>query len=599
VRLTEFNNRQGVAEGLAEDAVRAEAQAAYMQGECMILAVAINRLDPERYPIGYIWEYNMSAGAPDMQLDDDEWEYLSPEEQEEVSKDISRHSVVHAYVRDQETGEYIDARGRHKTLPNLWGRMGQTRFDEFPGTARELIDITAHGDWDEVGEKVDFKRGQPAFDSLAGPAGVKRAQDYAVKYLGVEASKNKAPGIDQQGVAESAEQVAIAVRKGRNKFATEMTVNGEPAGSYQYDANTGRSIAEVDPKYKGKGYGKILVLHAIYTAAMSGMDFVEDESRTSEYDNVLDSLDSNGYAINDDGYWYVTEEGEQFLKQALKQDVDEEIAEGWKDWVAGGAMALGAMGAQANSIVTQIVDPGDTVYSIARQNNVNPSVLFKLNGFNNNTKLTPGQEVKVPDVYTKDAKPAAKPAAKVSKPAPVSVAKTVSPITGNRAEQLLMNTAIRSGITGTELAAFMAQMAHESDDFKSMKEYGGSLDFRKYDPKYAPKKAKTLGNKYAGDGNRFKGRGFIQITGRYNYGIASKAIGVDLVKNPKLAENPAVAAKIAVWYWKLRVQPNVTNFNDVEAVTKPINPGLRGLEDRKENFNDYITAMAQPGDTAS
>ena len=131
-----------------------------------------------------------------------------------------------------------------------------------------------------------------------------------------------------ESMAESAEQVAIAVRKGRNKFATEMTVNGEPAGSYQYDANTGRSLAEVDPKYKGKGYGKILVLHAIYTAAMSGMDFVEDESRTSEYDNVLDSLDSNGYAINDDGYWYVTEEGEQFLKQALKQGVAENFADG-------------------------------------------------------------------------------------------------------------------------------------------------------------------------------------------------------------------------------------------------------------------------------
>ena len=194
--------RQGVAEGLEEDAARAEAQADYMQGQCMILAVAINQLNPKRYPIGYIWEYNMSAGAPDMQLDDDEWEYLSPQEQEKISKDISRHSVVHAYVRDQETGEYIDARGRHKTLPNLWGRMGQTRFVEFPGTARELIDITAHGDWDEVGEKVDFKRGQPAFDSLAGPAGVKRAQDYAVKYLGVEGSKNKAPGTDQQGVSE-------------------------------------------------------------------------------------------------------------------------------------------------------------------------------------------------------------------------------------------------------------------------------------------------------------------------------------------------------------------------------------------------------------
>ena len=177
----------------AEVSSRAEAEASYMQGECMILAVAINQLNPKRYPIGYIWEYNMSAGAPDMQLDDDEWESLTPAEQQEISKDISRHSVVHAYVRDRETNEYIDARGRHKTPPNLWGRLGVTRFEEFPGTARELINITAHGDWDEVGEQVSFKRGQPAFDSLAGPAGVKRAQDYAIKYLGVAA-----PEVDKQ-----------------------------------------------------------------------------------------------------------------------------------------------------------------------------------------------------------------------------------------------------------------------------------------------------------------------------------------------------------------------------------------------------------------
>jgi hypothetical protein len=181
---------------VTEDVDRAEAQANYMQGECMILAVAINQYNPKRYPIGYIWEYNMSAGAPDIQLDDDEWNELSPEEQEEISKDISRRSIVHAYVRDRETNEYIDARGRHRELPNLWGRLGQTRFEEFPGSARELINITTHGDWDEAAEEVSFKRGQPAFDSLAGTAGVKRALDYAIKYLGVT-------GPDQQGMSEA------------------------------------------------------------------------------------------------------------------------------------------------------------------------------------------------------------------------------------------------------------------------------------------------------------------------------------------------------------------------------------------------------------
>jgi GNAT superfamily N-acetyltransferase len=115
-------------------------------------------------------------------------------------------------------------------------------------------------------------------------------------------------------------KIAFQVKKGRNKFATEMTVNGEPVGVYQYDANTGRSIAEIYPEYRSQGLGKILVLHAIYTAAKLGMDFQEDESRTSEYDNVLDSLSSNGYIVDDDGYWYVTGEGEQFLNNSLKEN---------------------------------------------------------------------------------------------------------------------------------------------------------------------------------------------------------------------------------------------------------------------------------------
>jgi putative chitinase len=63
---------------------------------------------------------------------------------------------------------------------------------------------------------------------------------------------------------------------------------------------------------------------------------------------------------------------------------------------------------------------------------------------------------------------------------------------------------------------------------------------------------------------------------------------LDLVNHPELAEDPATAAKIAVWFWKHRVQPNVDNFKNTTDVTKQINPGMRGLEDRKDNFRDYM-----------
>ena len=83
MRAKEFINENVPA--TRTDTEREEAQTAYMQGQCMILAIAINQLNPKRYPIGYIWEYNADAGVPDMQLDDDEWEDLSPQEQEEIS----------------------------------------------------------------------------------------------------------------------------------------------------------------------------------------------------------------------------------------------------------------------------------------------------------------------------------------------------------------------------------------------------------------------------------------------------------------------------------------------------------------------------------
>lgn len=190
---------------------------------------------------------------------------------------------------------------------------------------------------------------------------------------------------------------------------------------------------------------------------------------------------------------------------------------------------------------------------------------------------------------TKPAQVVTQPAGKFSLPnITVASIKNIKPITNSPLETILLNAAKAAGIAGLELAAFMAQCAHETNNFSSLEEYGGSLDFRKYDPAFNPTKAKALGNIKRGDGARFKGRGFIQITGRYNYRKAGQALGVNLEHNPNLAENPRVAAAIAIWYWKNRVQPAVNNFKDIHQVTKPINPALRGIEDRFETFKSYI-----------
>lgn len=172
-----------------------------------------------------------------------------------------------------------------------------------------------------------------------------------------------------------------------------------------------------------------------------------------------------------------------------------------------------------------------------------------------------------------------------------NIEKAIQSVTGSPHEKFLRKFASKAGLQGEELAAFLAQCAHESHNFRSMEEYGDSRYFRKYDPKFNPAKAKALGNKYAGDGERYKGRGYIQITGRYNYKRAGEALGLPLEENPELAENPEIAAKIALWYWKNRVQPRVNDFDNTAEVTKTINPGMKGLEKRHNLFQDFLVAL--------
>lgn len=159
---------------------------------------------------------------------------------------------------------------------------------------------------------------------------------------------------------------------------------------------------------------------------------------------------------------------------------------------------------------------------------------------------------------------------------------------GKDYEEMLHRMAKASGIRGTELAQFLAQCMHETADFSTLSEIGNRAYFMKrYDPRYNPTNAQRLGNTQPGDGERYKGRGFIQITGRDNYKRAGEALGIPLEQNPALAEQPDIAAKIAIWYWKTRVKPKVSNFSDTKGVTRWINSNLRGLQDRINKFNDY------------
>jgi predicted chitinase len=237
--------------------------------------------------------------------------------------------------------------------------------------------------------------------------------------------------------------------------------------------------------------------------------------------------------------------------------------------------------------VVQPVQAGDTVYSIARQNNLDPAELMKFNGFTINTKLKPGQEVKIPQKKSAASTTASKKSAPV-----VGQGAQPATITSSNLETTLRSFAIKAGIKGKELAQFLAQCAHETMNFNSLVELGDN--FKNYDPKVNPQKAKTLGNTNPGDGERFKGRGYIQLTGRWNYTQAGQALGLPLDQKPQLLERPDVAAKASVWFWKNRVQPNVSNFTDTRAVTSYINPGLAGLQQRNGLFQNYLQTMQKP-----
>lgn len=171
-----------------------------------------------------------------------------------------------------------------------------------------------------------------------------------------------------------------------------------------------------------------------------------------------------------------------------------------------------------------------------------------------------------------------------------------TPTKNPQAEAMLYRTAKANGMKGSELAQFLAQTKHESWDHSRLQEkpVGDPNKYfaKKYDPTLAPKTAKILGNKLKGDGAKYHGRGFIQLTGRDNYRMAGEALGLDLLNRPELAERPDIAAKIAVWYWDTRVKPKVKNFDDTVAVTKTINNAMFGLEDRLANFIDYKKRVA-------
>ena len=101
-----------------------------------------------------------------------------------------------------------------------------------------------------------------------------------------------------------------------------------------------------------------------------------------------------------------------------------------------------------------------------------------------------------------------------------------------------------------------------------------------------------MGNTEDGDGAKYIGRGLIQLTGKDNYKAFGDAIGEDLVANPELVQEPRYAALSAGWFWNKRGLNALADAMDIATMTKRINGGSIGIDDRKAKIAMVLNAIS-------
>ena len=126
------------------------------------------------------------------------------------------------------------------------------------------------------------------------------------------------------------------------------------------------------------------------------------------------------------------------------------------------------------------------------------------------------------------------------------------------------------------LIHFLAQLAHESGNFKYMEEIASGAAYEG---------RKDLGNVNKGDGVRYKGRGPIQLTGRANYRRYGRQLGIDFENNPEIVALPSVGLLVACKFWSDNDLNVVADRDDVTTITRRINGGLNGFDDRKNKLS--------------
>lgn len=202
----------------------------------------------------------------------------------------------------------------------------------------------------------------------------------------------------------------------------------------------------------------------------------------------------------------------------------------------------------------------------------------------------------------------------------ILLAMGVRPETAGLFAPHLYDAVVKWGVSVAALPMFLAQLAHESRMFERMVEslnYTKAAQIRRTWPRRfanisvavafvrKPERlanfvyANRLGNGDAasGDGWKYRGRGLIQVTGKDNYSDAGEALGLPLLEEPELLEEPVHAADAAGWFWKRHDLNRIAS--NINACTRAINGGLNGLPDRIRLY-ERASAAALPavGDEA-
>ena len=161
-------------------------------------------------------------------------------------------------------------------------------------------------------------------------------------------------------------------------------------------------------------------------------------------------------------------------------------------------------------------------------------------------------------------------------------------------------------------AMFLAQCCHESGHFRAVSENlnykADSLSrvfpkyFKDVDPNDYAKQPEKIANRvygnrmgngdeHSGDGYRYRGRGYIQLTGKSNYEACGDDLEVDLTENPDYLTTPVGAARSAAWFWDSRDLNDLADAGDIKTCTKKINGGFIGLEERMELYEEALTTF--------